>query len=224
LPAGTNTSAKPTPLSVVLASVYSQFMSSAGGKPLPVPTPTPPTPTPTPKPTPTPTPGHGSPEAAVQGYISDILASNYAASCVYVDPSWQSTCEAFSGDEGATTGTFAIQSEITQGTAALVSVTGQECQAGSQCASNANPTAGMPSSSAGFAIAYTAAVNAISPNSLKVSFSPVPCIDINGSWYINLGSGSSGSTGSTGTTGTTGSGSTGNTGTGNSGLENSGNT
>ena len=57
-------------------------------------------------------------------------------------------------------------------------VTGRICVNGNGCFSNADPSAGMPTPSETFKQAYDSALNA-------GGLSPVPCIRVNGKWYVN---------------------------------------
>lgn len=137
-------------------------------------------------PSPKPTAGNGSPEDAVDGFISSVLAGNDMAACQYLEPTAQPTCQSAATSEPIITGTFSIIGQVINGSEALVSVTGNECQGGS-CESNSDPNSGMPPGAGPFASAYTTAVAAVSPSNPTMSFSPVPCVRINGDWYVNLG-------------------------------------
>ena len=184
------------------------------------PAPRPPRPTTPTRPTTPPrtvTPGHNSPEAAVDGLISDEMAGNFDGACGYFEPDFQPECQAFSGAESAVTGTFSIAGQAIQGTDALVSIVGSECQSGSGCSSNSDPTTGMPPGAGTFASTYATALNDASLDNPTMTFSPVACTEINGQWFVAVGGGGS----NTGTTGNTGTGTTGTTGdTGNSGATN----
>ena len=88
----------------------------------------------------------------------------------------------------AATGNFTIVKTVAHGTEALVAVTGQISVPGGQpaaCASNHDPSAGMPSSAGGFQAAYNAAV-AAAASGIQVVISPVPCTEIRGKWYITF--------------------------------------
>ncbi|MGO8824344.1 MAG: G1 family glutamic endopeptidase [Acidimicrobiales bacterium] len=192
----------PPPIQIIkgaaVASVSSLGTNSAGSS-FVVSSTTTPTPQPTPQPI---SPGNNSPKAAVDGFLSDVLANNDQGACLYVQPSSQQICDSSPG--GTTSGTFSIRSQVIDGTEALVSFTGNACQDGS-CASNGNPNAGMPPGAGSFADAYSAAVSA---ESSDTTLSPLPCVQVNGKWYVNPGFG----TGNTGNTGNTGTGNTGNSG------------
>lgn len=68
---------------------------------------------------------------------------------------------------------------VISGKRALVKVTGHVCLSGkSDCQSNSDPEAGMPSGSESFTQAYDKAV-------AGNAFSPLPCIKVKGRWYVN---------------------------------------
>lgn len=127
-------------------------------------------------------PGHDRPEDAVDGLIQAELANNGFELCSYLVPSSQQVCDQ---DEQtsplpAFTGNAAPDGNVISGSEALVAVTGSICNSeGSGCASNSDPAGGMPNDQETFAEAYDQALD----NS--GSFSPVPCIEENGMWYVN---------------------------------------
>ena len=132
------------------------------------------------------------PEAAVTGLLSDLIAGNYSGSCAFMQPSAQSTCSqgAASGPPQTTiSGTFSIAGEVVQGTVALVSITGNLCSqqqgGGSNCTALSDPSAGMPSASLPFEEAFSEAYS----NNSSTPSSPIPCVQVNGAWYVdtNLG-------------------------------------
>ena len=135
-------------------------------------------------------PGHGSPEAAVDGFVTDLESSNPGVAwCSYLQPSFQAECQ--SADVSVSvTGTYSFKSQVINGDDALVSITGSLCYHGADaqkgCASNTNASAGMPPGAGSFSSAYAAALNNDS-NML----SPVPCVEVNDQWYVNEAGGSS---------------------------------
>jgi hypothetical protein len=134
-------------------------------------------------------PGHGSPEDAVDGFATSLLSSNPGVAwCSYLQPSFQQECTS-ANVSVSLTGSYSIKSQVIDGTNALVSITGSLCYHGADaqkgCASNSNASAGMPPGAGSFSTAYASALNNDS-NTL----SPVPCIQVNGDWYVNEGSGS----------------------------------
>ena len=94
-------------------------------------------------------------------------------------PSSLAACEQNAQQLPTFTGDATVAGDVVSGSEALVEVTGSMCAAG-DCASNSDPSMGMPSSQESFADAYDQALS--SGNS---AFSPVPCIEENGEWYIN---------------------------------------
>lgn len=97
-------------------------------------------------------------------------------------PSTQPTCNqaAQKGELPTFTGTATVGGETISGPEALVAVTGSMCSTTIGCASNSDPSTGMPNSQVTFIQAYDQALN----NNSSI-FSPVPCIEDNGMWYIN---------------------------------------
>lgn len=130
-------------------------------------------------------PGHGSPAAAVAGLLASEVAGDWSAStgaCSYVQPDAQSTCAALEGGNPAASGQYQIGATDTQGTEALVEVTGVFSAPGSPTLSNSDPTSGMPGSSADFQTVFDSLVG----NADSV-LSPEPCIELNGQWYADIG-------------------------------------
>ncbi|MGO9341741.1 MAG: hypothetical protein ACLP6E_04370 [Acidimicrobiales bacterium] len=134
-------------------------------------------------------PGHSSPEDAVDGILTALMTGHSTAWCGYFNPSGESECQQDSTEiQLNITGSYSIKGQVIQGTQALVSLTGNLCFHGNatgttllQCATDSNPSAGMPPGAGSFAQAYAATANAPS-NSL----SPVPCIEDDRSWYVNF--------------------------------------
>lgn len=80
---------------------------------------------------------------------------------------------------GKPTGKLTVDGAIISGKRALVKVTGHFCLSGkSDCQSNSNLQAGMPSGSETFTQVYDKALTG-NP------FSPLPCIKVKGRWYVN---------------------------------------
>jgi len=127
-------------------------------------------------------PGHDKPQGAVAGLLQAEVAGNGSDLCSYLLPSSQSVCDQ---DEQtsplpAFTGNVTPDGYAISGSEALVAVTGSICSSeGSGCASNSDPSIGMPNGQETFADAYAQALNNTG------SFSPVPCIEENGMWYVN---------------------------------------
>ncbi|MFZ0664544.1 MAG: hypothetical protein WAM97_02230 [Acidimicrobiales bacterium] len=124
------------------------------------------------------------PSAAASAFIHDVLTDSPAA-CSFFPVSEQTQCNGvaasvFSGSHGSVN----VVSQVVQGNEALVAVTGTFCapfvsQSGNDCASNSNPSAGMPTSSGDFAAAFSAAQNESSS-----TLSPFPMVLTNGKWLL----------------------------------------
>ena len=139
-----------------------------------------------PSPSGTPTAGFDTPQATVAGFFGGDLSGDWTGVCSHVLPSEQAICQAgTSGNTGSASGSFTIVRTVVHGTEALVAVTGKICAPGSACASNTDPSAGMPSSAAGFQASYNAAV-AAAASGTEVVISPVPCTQIGGKWYVTF--------------------------------------
>jgi hypothetical protein len=141
-------------------------------------------------------PGHDSPKAATAGYLAG-LAGNNATICSYVEPSEQSDCSADTSQvHFKVTGSYAIANEVVQGSEALVALTGHVCIVISEttttqeCHQNSDPNSGLPTSAGAFADAYQNSLNSSTSNTQA-------CIEVDGSWYVNLDFGGSGSTATT---------------------------
>ena len=138
-------------------------------------------------------PGHGSPKAAVQGFITDLeLGNGSTAWCDYIDPPDQQDCQQGAAAANITiSGTFALGNQVIDGTEALVAITGNVCAHSEEdsttttaCDSNNDPNKGLPPGAGTFSAAYATA-------SGSNGTTTAACIEINGSWYINI-SGDSG--------------------------------
>jgi hypothetical protein len=138
-------------------------------------------------------PGHGSPKAAVQGFITDLeLGNGSTAWCDYIDPPDQQDCQEAAGDANITiTGSFSLGNQVIDGTEALVAITGSVCAHSEEdstttisCDSNNDPNKGLPPGAGTFSAAYATA-------SGSNGTTTAACIEVNGSWYINI-SGQSG--------------------------------
>ena len=134
-------------------------------------------------------PGHGSPEAAVDGILTALKSGSTTAWCAYFNPSDKSECDQDSSALALNiTGNYSIKNQVIQGSQALVAITGNLCFHGNatgttllQCANNSNASTGMPPGAGSFSQAYAATANASSD-----TLSPVPCIEVDGSWYVNF--------------------------------------
>ena len=132
------------------------------------------------------------PENAVKGLLGALVSGNDTASCAFTVPSFQSACSqavAAGNASSNISGTFAIAGEVVHGTAALVSITGNLCThqqaGGSSCSTMADPSTGMPSASLSFEEAFSEAYS----NNIANPTSPIPCIEVNGAWYVDTNNG-----------------------------------
>jgi hypothetical protein len=132
-------------------------------------------------------PGHSTPEDAVDGYLTAFMAGS-SSWCSYIDPASQGTCEGgLTEGSVSSTGKFTIETQVIEGTDALVSVVGSLCvhenieeTTTDYCSNNSNTNSGMPGGSLSFTDAYAAVTSAKSS-----VLSPVPCVEVNGLWYEN---------------------------------------
>lgn len=133
-------------------------------------------------------PGHGSPKAAVEGFITDLeLGNGSTAWCDYLAPPDQSECQEGAAEAHISiTGSFALGNQVIDGSQALVAITGDVCAhddidstTSIACSSNSDPNKGLPSSTDTFSDAYAAATN-------SNGTATAPCEEISGSWYINI--------------------------------------
>jgi hypothetical protein len=121
--------------------------------------------------------GHDTPQAAVSGFSAAELAGNWTRVCSFWMPSQQARCKTVKLAH-VPTGKITVGDAVISGNLALVQVTGKVCLSKSQCQGNTNPTTGMPTGSVSFQQAYSADLNGN-------AFSPVPCIKVDGKWYLN---------------------------------------
>ena len=126
------------------------------------------------------TAGSATPQQVVTGFVQTELAGQWAKLCSYFPPDKRSGCTSSAGSlSGKPTGKLTVDGAVISGKRALVKVTGHFCLSGkSDCQSNSDPEAGMPSGSESFTQAYDKAV-------AGNAFSPLPCIKVKGRWYVN---------------------------------------
>ena len=130
--------------------------------------------------------GAASPGTVVSEAFSDVVSGNLTGLCNYVLPSNQRSCRtaaASAGSGNTGSGSISVTNVETQGNEALVSITGRACVSG-QCSSNEDASLGMPSSKVSFSTAFAAAITAGNSSSVS-TFSPVPCMLVNGQWYLD---------------------------------------
>jgi hypothetical protein len=121
--------------------------------------------------------GHDTPQDAVSGVSAAELAGNWPLVCTFWMPAQQATCKNMK-PAAKPTGKVTVGGTVVSGDLALVGVTGKVCFTGNHCQGNTDPVAGMPTGSLTFKQAYDKDLNG-------TAFSPVPCIRVNGKWYIN---------------------------------------
>ena len=137
-----------------------------------------------------PAPGHGSPGAAVQGYITGLTSKDPAGACDYIDPTAQASCKSsftqVAKDQLPYAKNEALGYVVTHGTQALAGITGSLCAPGStpECSTNTDPAA-VFSSAKPFATLWSQALAA--NNSSSNAYSLAPCIEVSGQWYIDIG-------------------------------------
>lgn len=124
--------------------------------------------------------GGATPRQVVTGFVRTELAGHWSKLCSYFPPGKRSGCSSQAGGlSGKPTGKLTVDGAVISGKRALVKVTGHICLSGnSDCQSNSDPEAGLPSESETFTQAYNKAV-------AGGAFSPLPCIKVKGRWYVN---------------------------------------
>jgi hypothetical protein len=125
-------------------------------------------------------PGHGTPEDAADGLLQAELAGNLRLACSYAVPSQQANCRGL--QISLPKGRVSVVGALTSGDRALVEITGHICMAGNGCQTSTDPFLGMPKGSQTFSQAYDKAFT-------SGEFSPVPCLKVNGKWYVNFSTG-----------------------------------
>ncbi len=130
-------------------------------------------------------PGNCTPEQAADGYFQSQLAGNWTQTCAYVVPSGQGACQqaASSADIGPLTGNLAVGAEMIQGAEAIVGAAGSLCS--SSCDYSTPANIDFPSGyGSAFTTAYAQTISTMtSPGS---NFSPLPCLEVGGLWYVNI--------------------------------------
>jgi hypothetical protein len=140
-------------------------------------------------------PGHGSPGAAVQGYVTSLTNKDAAGACGYVDPTAQASCKSSltqaPKDQLPYFKNEALGYVVTHGTQALAGITGSLCAPGStpECSSTNSDPAAIFSSAKPFATLWSQAL-AASNSSNSNAYSLAPCIEVSGQWYIDISSSS----------------------------------
>lgn len=129
-------------------------------------------------------PGGGSPADAVDAYYTALMAGNGALACQYINWPDTGTCPAHKLPRVTghiTIGKVAVDSA---NAIAIVVVLGQLCDAqGSHCASNANPSLGLPTGSESVSMAYSKDTVAGTGNSMSPA---LVSESSHGGWWIDV--------------------------------------
>lgn len=120
--------------------------------------------------------GHDTPQDAAYGLIQAELSGNQQQACNYFVPAAQAACRG--QQPQLPKGQVSVKGAVTSGNQALVELTGKVCVQTNACVNTTDPTSGMPKGSVTFAQAYQKALSG-------VSLTPVPCIKVDGQWYVN---------------------------------------
>lgn len=138
--------------------------------------------------------GHGSPAAATVGFLQGATANRGAEACTYVAPFQSSVCAAAfsSGTSTISVQNLHVGATTLSGARALVTALGTLCttSGGKVCFESTDRTAGQPATKDSFDEAYSAVESGSSPNNDPA----IPCTQVNGQWYVDLGESSSGAT------------------------------
>lgn len=130
--------------------------------------------------------GAPSPAVAARVVVTDELAGHWTAACSYFMPNFYRTCQQATAKLDARHfrlhGSVVLHQTVRKDAKALVAVTGHVCPPSGEgaCQGSNDPAVGMPGPNRSFAAAFAAAAN---PNSN--SFSPIPCIETGGRWYVD---------------------------------------
>jgi hypothetical protein len=125
-------------------------------------------------------PGHDTPEEAADGLIQAELAGNLRLACAYAVPAQQANCRGL--QIPLPKGHVSVAGALTSGDRALVEITGHICMTENGCQTSTNPSLGLPTGSQTFTQAYNKALT-------SAEFSPVPCLNVKGKWYVNFSAG-----------------------------------
>jgi hypothetical protein len=135
-----------------------------------------------------PSSGHGSPQAAVIGFLMAASAGHAAQACGFVLAADVSDCSGGLAAAGLSAHGVRAGAVAVQGDQALVTVVGKVCANGDDgptCSTNDDPAAGQPTGpgAAAFAAAYQQALSGTGPGDPAI-----PCARSGSGWYVNLGS------------------------------------
>lgn len=129
-------------------------------------------------------PGHGSPGAAVTGFISAVNSGHYAKACAYAAPASQAGCRSQAGQTPArdipSVKGFALGYIAIDGGRAAAGMTGTYCDpaVSATCSANANPAA-VFSTAKSFSALWG---NANTPSATRYTLTP--CVKVDGKWYF----------------------------------------
>jgi hypothetical protein len=130
--------------------------------------------------------GHGSPGAALTGFLAALSSKNPATSCGYIFLG-SARCRVQTGQGSRDQLPYGVSVKIgyvaVGGTRALIGFTGKICWTGAtpEYMANTNP-ASLFSAGNTFAALWTQTVN---PNSSDTfSYRLLPCVEVGGQWYV----------------------------------------
>ncbi len=122
-------------------------------------------------------PGQDSPEAAVAGFMTSIAKNEGSQACAYALPAQVSVCTQFVTTTAVSVAQWSFGNSFVYGDQALVTLVADKFCAGGSCMSNSDPNKGLPHAQNDFPAAFGQAQgNSSSP--------AVPCVRINGQWYL----------------------------------------
>lgn len=131
--------------------------------------------------------GHDSPAAATVGFLQGATANRGAQACSYVTPAQNPVCAAAfsSGTSTISVKNLHVGATTISGARALVTALGTLCtnSGGKVCFDSTDKTAGQPATKDSFDEAYSAVESGSSPNNDPA----IPCTQVNGQWYVDLG-------------------------------------
>ncbi len=124
-------------------------------------------------------PGHGSPQAATAGFVAAAAKNEGSNVCAYVLPAQVSECNQWFTTNALSIGGWSFGKSFAYGDQALVVLIADKFCSGGVCASNSDPNKDLPQTEQEFSAAFAHAKG--NPNSPAV-----PCVRINGQWYVIL--------------------------------------
>ena len=124
-----------------------------------------------------PAPGHGSPQAAVAGYMTGYLKTDDKMICAYVAPPQVGLCSFLLGGPTYSLTPWRIGNSMVRGKEAIVVVVADSWCAGKVCVHNPDPNKGLPRQPQGFEHAFDATTD---------SLPAISVVQISGEWYVAL--------------------------------------